>query len=242
MFYENYWLTNVTLESSFAREGDLVVKTNAEVCNIRICGGKVAEILPGSDCLNDELPRVDGEGLLALPPFYEMHCHPDKTFLTGAWAAPRAVNIKEIIEKESDLLASIDSETMKTRANKMFEMMKDAGSLFIRAHADVHDKVQLKNLKAAKEALNAQEGLIGHELVAFPQCGILKGNALDLMREALQNGADIIGGIDPHYVEGDPDKALGQIVALAAEYDAGLTFTCTRPGKKAYIRSVSWRN
>ena len=67
MFYENYWLTDVRLESGFEYENDLVIHTNSELYNIRIAQGKIAEIKPSSKALEDSIPKVSADKLLALP-------------------------------------------------------------------------------------------------------------------------------------------------------------------------------
>lgn len=222
MSYENCWLANVVLESGFEYEGDLIIRTETELCNIKISYGKIVEIQSASKETGDDLPRINCDNLLALPAIREMHCHPDKTFLTQKWMAPRAATIADIIQKESDLMVSINSEIMEQRAIEMIELIKDAGSLFIRAHADVHDKVKLKNIRAVSSVLKNQKDLIGYEIVAFPQCGLFSGGTLELMKEALQNGANIVGGIDPHHVEEDADRALNAIMQLAVDHDAGI--------------------
>ncbi len=232
MFYENYWLTDVRLESGFEYENDLVIHTNSELYNIRISQGKIAEIKPSSEALEDSIPKVSAHHLLALPAIREMHCHPDKTFLTGKWMARREAHIPDLIKREADLLAGVDSKTMEAKAAHMTNLIKNAGSLFIRAHADVHAKVGLKNLTAVQNVLKNDKDLIGYEIVAFPQGGLLKDGAISLMKEALASGAGIVGGIDPHYMEGNPDKALTAMMQLAVDHDAGIDLHLHETGKE----------
>lgn len=231
MLYDNYWLTDVRLESGFEYENDVVIHTNSEFCSIRIFQGKIAEIKPSTEVLRDSAPKISAGQLLALPAIREMHCHPDKTFLTGEWMARREVNIPDLIKREAAFLAGVDLQTMEAKAAHMIHLIKSAGSLFIRAHADVHDKVGLKNLTAVQNVLKNQKDLIGYEIVAFPQGGLLKDGAIALMKEALQSGAGIVGGIDPHYMEGNPDKALHAMMQLAQDHDAGIDLHLHETGK-----------
>jgi cytosine/adenosine deaminase-related metal-dependent hydrolase len=237
MFYEDYWLTNVTLESGFVYHDNLVVHTNTEIFDIKIHRGKITTIKSCSQRIPDSLPHIDCNKYLALPAFKEMHCHPDKTFLTQKWEAPRAIKIPEIIQIESDLMANTDYSLMEHRAFVMIESMKRTGTLFIRAHADVHDKVNLKNVHSVSNALRNQKCLLGYEIVAFPQCGLLKGNTIQLMVEALQNGATIVGGIDPHTIEGNADKALHIMIQLAIDHNAGIDLHLHEMGVEG-LRSI----
>ena len=63
---------------------------------------------------------------------------------------------------------------------------------------------------------------MSYEIVAFPQHGLLRTKATNLIREALRFGAGFVGGVDPATVDGDIEASLQQMVELAVEGNAGI--------------------
>lgn len=51
--------------------------------------------------------------------------------------------------------------------------------------------------KQVQAALATYADRLTHEIVAFPQLGLLRTKAKGLVREALRQGATHIGGVDP---------------------------------------------
>ncbi len=64
--------------------------------------------------------------------------------------------------------------------------------------------------------------------MAFPQYGVLADpGTAELLDEALRNGVEVIGGIDPAGADHDPVRHLDIVFALAEKHGApGSTFTC----------------
>ncbi len=70
------------------------------------------------------------------------------------------------------------------------------GCLHIRAFADVDSKARLEGIKALIRIRDEFRGIVDVQVVAFPQDGIVREpGAADLMRQAMQLGADVVGGI-----------------------------------------------
>jgi cytosine deaminase len=70
------------------------------------------------------------------------------------------------------------------------------GNTHIRALADVDSKARLEGVKALIRAREEFKGIVDLQVVAFAQDGLQREpGALDLMRQALQLGADVVGGI-----------------------------------------------
>lgn len=74
------------------------------------------------------------------------------------------------------------------------------------------------------EAREKYAGLVGVEIVAFPQHGLVHRREMaDVMREAMREGADVVGGI-PHIEETPADAARHIDIAfeIAKEFDADI--------------------
>jgi len=70
------------------------------------------------------------------------------------------------------------------------------GCLHIRAFADVDTKARLEGVKALLRIRKEFSGIIDIQVVAFAQEGIVREpGAADLLRHAMELGADVVGGI-----------------------------------------------
>ncbi|OXS54463.1 deaminase [Cohnella sp. CIP 111063] len=218
-----YWLTNVRLESGYRREEGAIVGTETELCHLRIENGKITEILAADGGFpKDELPRRDAKGLLLLPAFKEMHIHIDKTYYGGPWRAVRPANgVFGRIEEERELLPKL-LPTAQERAEKLLELVLGFGSTHVRTHCNIDPVVGLRNMEATMRALDTFSGKLSHEIVAFPQHGLLRSDAAVLVREAMRQGATHVGAVDPATVDGDIERSLQTVMDIAVEADAGV--------------------
>lgn len=218
----NYWLMNTRLETGFQVNKDIVTATNTKTSNLLIDNGKIKKIITSSDEVTDDLPRIDAKGTLALPSFIEKHCHLDKTLLEDEWRAGTPVNtIFERFEMEKEVLSSLDTSTQE-RAKSLLDRYVDFGITHVRTHVDIYPEVGLKNLEDVKEVSERYDDKLTSEIVAFPQHGLLRSDSKELVRQALRNGASLIGGVDPATVDGDLEASLNAMVTLAVEEDAGI--------------------
>lgn len=225
-----YWLTNVTLESGYRYENGAIAGTETELCHLLIEDGKIARITSAGETLEDGLPTQDAKGLLLLPSFRDMHIHIDKTYYGGPWkACTPPVNIFTRLNEEVELLPRL-LPTAQERAAQMVELLRRNGTTHIRTHCNVDPIIGLKNLEATLLALESFSGKLTHEIVAFPQHGLLRSNSVRLVREALLMGANMVGGVDPATVDLNIEKSLNTIMELAVEANADIDVHLHDPG------------
>jgi cytosine/adenosine deaminase-related metal-dependent hydrolase len=218
--HETYWLTNVRLESGYRFESEFITETTTERCHMLLVDGIISQIVPSTTPLADDLPKKDAGNLLALPSFIEKHCHLDKTLLGDSWRAVQpASSIFERFTIEKNVLPTLPT-TMKKRAETLLETLLQAGSTHVRTHVDIYQEVGIRHLEAIQEALTTYEGKLSYEIVAFPQHGLLHNKCKEQVREALRNGAGLVGGVDPATVDGDIEASLHQMMELAVEANA----------------------
>ncbi|MCM3628179.1 hypothetical protein M3194_12470 [Paenibacillus glycanilyticus] len=72
-------------------------------------------------------------------------------------------------------------------------------------------------------------GKMTHEIVAFPQHGLLRSHAVELVREAMKQGATHVGGVDPATVDENIEKSLQTIIDIAVQTNAGVDILAIRP-------------
>jgi cytosine deaminase len=95
------------------------------------------------------------------------------------------------------------------------------GNTHIRAMADVDTKARLEGVKALIRARDEFRGIVDIQVVAFPQDGVVRDpGAADLVREAMELGADVVGGIPwIEYSDAAAQQHIDQMFELAVEYD-----------------------
>ncbi len=95
------------------------------------------------------------------------------------------------------------------------------GCTHLRAFADVDSKARLEGVKAVIRAREEFRGLVDIQVVAFAQDGIVREpEAAELMRQAMELGADVAGGIPwIEYSEADIREHVKVIFDLAEQFN-----------------------
>jgi cytosine/adenosine deaminase-related metal-dependent hydrolase len=158
---------------------------------------------------------IDLEGHLALPGFVDGHIHLDKSFVGDGWRPHRPVaSLRERLAIEKRELAR--ARPIAERADALIRQAASFGTVAMRSHVDVDATTGLTNLHAVMQAREKWRGLVDIELVAFPQAGVVScpGTA-DILDAAAQEGAQVIGGIDPTTLDGDADGQLDIVFGIA---------------------------
>lgn len=165
----------------------------------------------------------DAKGQLLLPSFREMHIHIDKTYFSGPWKAPKPITngILTRIEEEEKLLPK-QLEVAPERADNFIRHLIKNGHTHIRTHCNIDPSIGLNNLEVTIKALEKYKDLITYDIVAFPQHGLLRSKVESLMRQAMEMGATLVGGVDPATIDRDIDTSLETMFDIAIDADAGL--------------------
>jgi cytosine deaminase len=189
------------------------------VVDILVRAGTFAEIgtdlaaPPGADI-------VDLGGQLILPGLVDAHCHLDKTLYGGPWVPHLARDsLGDRIRTERAKRLELGVPNVD-RITALLETMVTGGTAYVRSHIDIAPELGLTGVAAVREASARLGDRVTVELVAFPQYGILRepGTA-ELMDQALAEGVDVVGGIDPAGMDGDPVRHLEVVFDLAARHD-----------------------
>jgi cytosine/creatinine deaminase len=188
---------------------------------ILVRDGKITQIEPAVDVTDAEV--IDVAGRLVLPGLVDAHCHLDKTLYGGSWVphsagdalADRIANDRT---RRGELgIPNVDYVTA------LLERMAAAGTSYVRTHTDVDPDVGLRGIETVRTAAEHMSGRITVEQVAFPQHGLLTNpGTAELLEEALKNGVETVGGLDPASSDGDPVRNLDTTFSLAERYGAGV--------------------
>lgn len=188
-----------------------------ESCDILIRNGKIAGF--GTFEADGGMPVEDGQGAIVAPGLIDAHTHLDKT----TWGMPWHVNNRAAIlrgridfERENRKEIGIDPHRQSMRhaiglaAN---------GASHIRSHVDIDTTHGLSLVEGVWQTRDALKGIIDIEIVAFPQSGVMvMPGTVELLDEALRQGCEVLGGIDPCGIDRDPKGQLDILFALAVKH------------------------
>jgi len=190
-------------------------------CDIEVEGGRIASLLPASPATPD---AVDLAGTLVLPPLVDGHIHLDKTLLGLPWVPNQSAGnkVSDRIEAERRVRAARTVPEFETGSNLVRQVVA-SGTLHMRTHVDIDNQLGLRNLHEVLKIREHFRDLVTIEIVAFPQSGILRSpGTAELLDEAIAEGADLVGGLDPVGIDGDLDAHLDAIFAIADRRGVGV--------------------
>jgi cytosine/creatinine deaminase len=164
---------------------------------------------------------IDLAGRLVTPPLVEPHIHLDAVLTVGQPRPNASGSLFEGIAIWADRVPDLTYEDVQARVRQILRWQLACGVQHVRSHVDVCDP-ELTALRALVDLREEVRSLIDLQLVAFPQQGILAfDGGKELMRAAVDLGADVVGGI-PHYELTREDGVESVRFAMALANDHGL--------------------
>src|SRR5215469_8760059 len=189
--------------------------------------GVDGSVLVAVDADTTATQTIDLGGRLVTPPLVEPHIHLDAVLTVGQPRANASGSLFEGIAVWADRVASLSYDDVQGRVRQVLRWQLACGVQHVRSHVDVCDP-QLTALRALLDLRDEVRGLIDLQLVAFPQQGILGfDGGRELMRQAVELGADVVGGI-PHYelTREDGVESVRFAMALADEHGLAVDIHC----------------
>lgn len=222
-YSQEFVLINVLLEDGFDYNDQGQVRlTKTSLYDIHIANGMIVSIdIAGTKSYG--IPKIEGGKFLMLPGFRDMHIHIDKTFYGERWYGEHKPGrtVKDMIDLERRIIPGLLVKSVE-KAEMAIDLMNSQGTYFARCQTNIDPTSGLKSLENLKIALENKKNVIGSEIVAFPQHGILYSESEALLREAAQLGVDFIGGLDPTTVDGNMEKSLDIMIQVALDYNKGI--------------------
>jgi cytosine/creatinine deaminase len=201
--------------------------------DILIENGRIAAIAAGGGAtVPGVAERLDLAGALLTPGFVDGHIHLDKTLL-GLPFQPhrRGATVAERIAREKELRREL-RYSVAERAQRLIRQVVSFGTTALRTHVDIDSEVGLSGLHAILEAREAARDLMDIQIVAFPQSGVIADPGVkDLLDQAIRDGADLVGGLDPAGIDDDVDGHLDAIFSIAERRGVGLDIHLHDPGE-----------
>ncbi|MFF4752149.1 amidohydrolase family protein [Streptomyces sp. NPDC002514] len=178
---------------------DLIVRRarladDEPTCDILIEDGLITAVGPGLAAAAAPAEELDCQGRVVIPGLIESHVHLDKALLDRERPDTEGT-LAGAIAVTGALKRGFTPRTVRDRARAVLDSAIANGTTLLRAHPDVDPIVGLLGVEVMLELRDEYADAVEIQVVAFPQEGILQApGTLDLLREALRAGADVVGG------------------------------------------------
>jgi cytosine deaminase len=173
----------------------------------------------------------EGGGALLLPGLVEGHTHLDKTMWGMDWYRNEVgTHLIDKIENECAFrhASGHDAAAQSLALAKAFLAL---GTTRLRTHVDVDTQAGLVHLEGTLRTREALRELQQIQVVAFPQSGLLgRPGTAELLDRSLALGADVLGGLDPSAIDGDPVKSLDVLFGIADRHRRPIDIHLHEPG------------
>ena len=194
---------------------------------IAIKGGKVKEISERIKGTADV--DIDAQGNLVTESFVNAHLHLCKVY-TLEMMDEEAMKVYQgddmgkamtAIELAARVKEKYDEAWIIKNVRKAMALSAKFGCTHTRAFADVDTKARLEGVKALIRAREEFRGIVDIQVVAFAQDGIVREpGAADLVRQAMELGADVVGGIPwIEFTDADIAEHVKICFDIAEEFD-----------------------
>ena len=203
------------------------LRGQSQLADVGIANGKIIAL--AEDLQGDANLTIDAEGNLVTESFVNPHLHLCKVYtrqmmddeaLTG-YHAEGMGKAMTTIELAARIKEKYAEEWIIKNVRRALAQAAIYGNTHIRAFADVDSKARLEAVKALMRAREEFKGIVEIQVCAFAQDGLAREpGASELMRKAMDMGADVAGGIPwIEYTEADIQAHIKEIFDLAQEFN-----------------------
>jgi len=180
-------------------------RTDGAPVDVQVDGGVVSEVRPARAAADlgsrPAAPAggatvVDLTGYLLLPSFVEPHAHLDKALTAAALPNPRG-DLDGAISAWTSGRGRFDTDDIADRAERAVRRLASRGVTAIRTHTDTGPDIGLRCVEALLRVRERVADAVRIQVVAcatLPLSGLAGAASRVLLDEALQRGADAVGG------------------------------------------------
>jgi len=217
--------------SAFMFYMDLIVE-NANIlhgpssASIGITGGTIERIT--ADNISDSASnRINAAGRLVTPTYVNPHIHLDQVFTADDYPNESGT-FQEAFDTNRGIKESYTVEGITDRVGEALEVAALHGNTVMRGFADVDGHAGLTGVEALLDCAEEYNELVDMQVCAFAQEGLgehLHPEGEELLREGIELGADIVGGIPwIEHTQSDMEDHVDTVFDIAMNHDADIHF------------------
>jgi cytosine/creatinine deaminase len=189
---------------------------DGRIVDVRLDGAVIAEV-GGALLVRPGERTFDLTGHVLLAAAAEPHAHLDKA-LTADIVANETGDLMGAITAYHAFSPTQSAEAIADRAERAARILVRNGVTAIRTHVDVYAEIGARSVEALNLVKERVDGLVDIQIVALvgsPLTGVAGASNRSALRDAMQAGADVVGGC-PH-LDADPDRCQRYLLELAGE-------------------------
>ncbi|MDD5556746.1 MAG: amidohydrolase family protein [bacterium] len=201
--------------------------SKGKTLDIGIRDGRILKIAPRLG--GGAKRKIDAGGRLVTESFVNGHLHLCKVYTLSmvgmdalsSYTSGSMGGAMTAIEQAARVKERYDEKWIIENVRKAAGLAVRFGNTHIRAFADTDTKAKLEGIKALLKARDEFRDRVEIQVVAFPQDGLVRDpGAEDYVRQALEMGADVVGGIPwIEYTDADAQRHVDLMFSLAREYN-----------------------
>jgi len=223
------------------------LRGRSAIVDIGIANGKITEI--AEKIATPANVEIKADGNLVTESFVNAHLHTCKVYTLEMMddEAIKAYHGSEkmmgaamtAIELAMKVKEKYDESWIIKNVRKAVAYAAIYGCTHMRVFADVDTKARLEGVKALLKAREEFKGIVELQVVAFAQDGLVRESGAEkLIRDAMDLGADVVGGIPwIEYTDADIAEHVKIIFDIAQKYDKPVSMLVDDAGD-ADLRSI----
>lgn len=203
---------------------DLIIREarladGADPVDLGIRKGVIADI---NHTIDAAAPELQAGGRLLIRGFADSHVHLDKACILDR-CHNETGTLKGAIEAVANAKRGFTESDVYTRGARVLEKAIVQGTNLMRTQVEIDPVIGLKGFHAVKRLKADFAWGVDLQVCVFPQEGLLNNPGTeDLLRRALDEGADLLGGCP--YTDTDPAGHIARIFDMARDFDVDLDF------------------
>lgn len=188
-------------------------------CDLLVRDGLIAALEPD---IRSAAPGRDCQGALLVPGFVESHIHLDKACILDR-CHNETGTLEGAIASVGEAKKGFDVDDIYARGRTVLEKALVQGTNALRTHVDIDPGIGLAGFEAVKKLKADYAWALDLQICVFPQEGLTNyPGTRELLEEALENGADLLGGCP--YTDADPKAQIRILFEMARRFDLDLDF------------------
>ncbi|MCH7586834.1 MAG: amidohydrolase family protein [Chloroflexi bacterium] len=205
--------------------------SDGELLDIAIQDGKIRKI--GKNLKGDAKSILDAGGSLVTESFVNAHLHLDKVYTLSmigdealsTYTSGSMGGAMTAIEQAASVKDSYDESWIIDNVRQALDLAVKFGNTYIHAFVDTDTAAKLEGVKAVLKARDEYKDRVEIKVIAFPQQGVIRDpGAEDYVRQAIEMGADVVGGIPwIEYTDADAKEHIDRMFAIAKQYDKDIS-------------------
>ena len=198
---------------------DARLSDGAAPVDIGLAQGRIATIGAG---LASDAPTLDAQGGLVFRGFADSHLHLDKACILER-AVNRTGDLKGALAAVTAAKRDFTTEDVYARGARVLEQAIGQGTTLIRTQVEIDPVIGLAGFEAVRQLKRDYSWALDLQICVFPQEGLLNyPGTEELLRAALAEGADLLGGCP--YTDTDPEGQIALLFEMARAFGVDLDF------------------